>query len=105
MNTENPSDNNSITEIIHLLQAKQAYFADKYRVAAFGVFGSRIRGDHETDSDLDMLVEFTVPPTLFQFVRLQDELSALLGLPVDLVMKSALKPQISERILAEVVPV
>ena len=105
MNTENLPENNAITEIIHLLQAKQSYFADKYDVAAFGVFGSRIRGEHEGDSDLDILVEFTTPPTLFQFVRLQDELSALVDMPVDLVMKSALKPQISEQILAEVIPV
>ncbi len=105
MISKNLPNHKTIAEIILVLQAQQAYFTDKYSVVAFGLFGSRIRGENEMDSDLDILVEFNTPPTLFQFVRLQDELSSLLQLSVDLVMKSALKPQIGARILAEVVPV
>ena len=105
MSTKSFSETKTIDELIQLLQSQQPHFTDKYDVVAFGVFGSRIHGDHTADSDLDILVEFSTPPTLFQFIRLQDELSALLDLPVDLVMKSALKPQISEQILAEVISV
>lgn len=52
-----------------------------------------------------MLVEFERAPTLFQFVRLERHLATILGVKVDLVMKTALKPEIGERILAEVVTV
>ena len=42
---------------------------------------------------------------MFEFVRLERHLTAILGVKVDLVMKSALKPEIGKRILSEVVPV
>ena len=42
---------------------------------------------------------------MFEFVRLERELAALLGAKVNLVMKTALKPEIGKRILSEVVPV
>jgi predicted nucleotidyltransferase len=67
-----------------------------------GVFGSYVRGDQRSDSDLDLLVEFQEPPSLFQFIRLENELSDALGIDVDLVMKSALKPAIGRHILEEV---
>jgi predicted nucleotidyltransferase len=70
-----------------------------------GVFGSYVRGEATAKSDLDILVEYDRPPSLFQFVRLQRDLSELLGVPVDLVMKSALRPAIGQVILSEVVPV
>jgi predicted nucleotidyltransferase len=44
-------------------------------------------------------------PSLLTFVNLQNYLSDLLGVPVDLVMREALKPRIGERILAEVKPI
>lgn len=77
----------------------------QYGVRHLWLFGSHVRNEQTEVSDLDILVEFTTPPTLFQFVRLKDELSGLLGIPVDLVMKSALKPRIGEHILSESVPV
>lgn len=42
---------------------------------------------------------------MFEFVRLERHLTAVLDVKVDLVMKTALKPDIGKRILAEVVPV
>jgi len=67
-----------------------------------GIFGSYVRDEDKPGSDLDLLVEFQEPPTLFEFIRLENELSTLLGVNVDLVMKSALKPAIGRRILEEV---
>ena len=67
------------------------------------MFGSYVRGEAKPDSDLDVLVEYSTPPTLFEYVRLQNELSERLGGQVDLVMKSALKPVLGRRILEEVI--
>jgi predicted nucleotidyltransferase len=86
------------------LGAEKGFLADRYDVRSLGVFGSYVRGEADPQSDLDVLVEFANPPSLFQFVRLQNELSDLLGVRVDLVMKSALKPVIGERILEEYEP-
>lgn len=55
------------------------------------------------DSDVDLLVEFSRPIGLFEFVRLQRELSQILGHRVDLVTPAALKPQLRDRILGEAV--
>lgn len=77
----------------------------RYGVRTMGVFGSYVHGKPKRSSDLDILVEFDVAPTLFAFLDLKEHLSGLLGVKVDLVMRSALKPAIGERILAEVITV
>ena len=88
-----------------LLRAELPRLEGDYAVATLEIFGSYVRDQATTDSDLDLLVEFVVPPSLFRFQQLEDELSELLGVPVDLVMKDCLKPHLGQRILAEAVPV
>jgi predicted nucleotidyltransferase len=62
--------------------------------------------EQRAGSDLDVLVEFDDRLlSLLQFIALEDELSDMLGVKVDLVEKSALKPAIGRHVLAEVVPV
>jgi predicted nucleotidyltransferase len=75
----------------------------KYHVRYLGVFGSYVQGNPKKTSDLDVLVDFTEAPSLFEFIQLESDLSALLGVKVDLVMKSTLKPLIGQHILNEVV--
>lgn len=48
-------------------------------------------------------MDFSKTPSLFEFIELEDYLSDLLGIKVDLVMKGTLKPLIGRRILDEVV--
>jgi predicted nucleotidyltransferase len=75
---------------------------EEYNLCYIGLFGSYVRGEHTPQSDLDMLVEFSRNPTIFRFVHLEKHLSESLGIKVDLVMKSALKPNIGKQILREV---
>ncbi|QLC49339.1 nucleotidyltransferase family protein [Methanolobus zinderi] len=77
----------------------------KYSIKYLGVFGSYIRNEQTPQSDLDVLVEFSKPVSLLEYVRLELELSDALGVRVDLVSKTALKPRIGRHILAEVVEV
>ncbi len=55
------------------------------------------------DSDIDMLVDYfpEARPSLFDLIRLKNELSDRLGRPVDLGVKRALKPRYKDHILAE----
>lgn len=85
---------------VHLPELKQTR-----EVKTLGVFGSYARGDNKLKSDVDLLVEFQRAPTMFEFIRLERHLADLLGVKVDLVMKTSLKPEIGQRILGEVVPV
>lgn len=94
----------SLNEIVATLRAQLPALAEQYRVNSLGVFGSYVRGEQTPKSDLDVLVTFSEAPDLIEFIGLENDLSDLLGIKVDLVMKSALKPIIGKRILAEVVP-
>jgi len=94
-----------LEEIKRILQEHREELREKYRVKEIGIFGSYVRGEQRRKSDLDVLVEFEPDAgmDLISFVELEDYLSQLLGIKVDLVMKSALKPRIGERVLREVV--
>ena len=78
---------------------------ERYGVDSLGIFGSHVHNEQSKRSDLDVLVEFNRPIGLFGFVGLNDELSELLSIKVDLVMKSALRSRIGKRILEEVVQI
>ena len=75
----------------------------KYKFKEIGIFGSYAKNTQTAQSDVDILVDFEEPPSLFEFVGLKNELADLLNMDVDLVMKSALKPHIGKRIVQEVV--
>jgi len=75
-----------------------------YGVIMLGIFGSYARGNQREGSDLDLLVKFNAPIGLIRFIKLENELSDLLGVKVDLVVRDALKPRIGERILQELLP-
>ena len=75
----------------------------RFHVQYLGLFGSYSQGIPRQNSDLDVLVEFSETPSLFEIIELEGHLSDLLGVKVDLVMKNTLKPLIGRRILSEVV--
>ena len=56
-----------------------------------GIFGSFARGDNKKGSDIDILVEFKEAPSLLTLIKLENELSEILGVKVDLVTTGALK--------------
>jgi predicted nucleotidyltransferase len=87
------------------LQELRTQLEEEYQVDSIAIFGSYVREQQRPDSDLDVLVTFSTPPDLFQFIRLEDFLSDELGVQVDLVMKDTLKPRLGEQILHEAVPV
>jgi len=89
-------------DIQKVLSQRLAHLKQTYGVERLGLFGSFSRNEQTPDSDIDLLVEFTKPVGFFQFLRLEKELSELLGRKVDLVTRNALKPHIGQRILGEV---
>lgn len=91
--------------ITRILKEHKEELKDKYGVTEMGVFGSYVRGEQKEESDLDILVEFKPDSEigLLDFVGLENDLSNILGVKVDLVEKSVLKPRIGRHILGEVV--
>lgn len=96
-----------IEEIKKKLAELKPSLKEEFKVTSIGVFGSYLRGGEKKGSDLDVLVEFeeSAGLSLLDFVGLEDYLSEALGVKVDLVEKSALKPRIGKRILEEVVSI
>lgn len=78
---------------------------NKYGVSSIGVFGSYVKGEENKESDLDILVDFKESNnlSLLDFINMENYLSNLLKIKVDLVEKSSLKPRIGKYILKEVV--
>lgn len=93
----------TLTDIKDHLGRQKAKLAAQYTVKELGIFGSYVRGEQQPNSDLDILIDFDEYPSLLEFIGLEQALSEQLELPVDLVMKSDLKPRLRQRILQEVV--
>lgn len=66
-----------------------------------GVFGSYSRGEASTDSDLDLIVWFADQKSLLDVIRLERELSELLGVKIDLLTEQAVSPYLLDRIRQE----
>jgi uncharacterized protein len=92
-----------IEELKNQIEALKPVLRERFKVETIGIFGSYVRGEQKRKSDLDVLVEFSETPSLFEFVDLEDFLSQKLGTKVDLVMRDALKPRIRDSILKETV--
>lgn len=93
----------SLTTIKNVLKRKKPDIAKKYPIKTLGLFGSYVRGQQKKNSDLDVLVEFSRPIGLIKFLSLENYLSQLVGVKVDLVAKNALKPRIGKHILQETI--
>ena len=96
-----------LDEIKSTLAKHKEELRSECRVKEIGIFGSYVRGEQKKQSDIDLLVDFEESSnlTLLDFIRLENYLSGLLGVKVDLVEKQTLKPRIGKHVLAEVVNV
>lgn len=93
----------TLEEVRQCFIQHKSMLQERYQVRELGIFGSYVRQEQTETSDVDVLVEFSEMPGLLKFVNLENYLSDSLGVKVDLVHKSGLKPRIGKRILAEVV--
>jgi predicted nucleotidyltransferase len=96
-------NNNKVDEVISLLKKEKVFLKKKYKVNEIGVFGSYARGEQEEDSDIDILIDKDEAIGLLKLANLQNYLSSLIGIKVDLVIKKSLKPQIGKNILKEII--
>lgn len=62
------------------------------------LFGSYARGEEREDSDVDLLVKFdrSIPIGLFAYVRMNRELEEKLGCKVDLAEEGTLRPAVQK---------
>ena len=85
-------------------RAKILDLAAQYGAYNVRVFGSVARGEADSTSDIDFLVEMEPGRSLLDLGGLLMELQNLLDCPVDIVTDKGLRTRIRERVLAEAIP-
>ena len=78
---------------IDLPREQIAEFCQRWGITEFAFFGSVLRDDFGPESDIDVLVQFGADRglTLFDIVRMEDELRELFGREVDLADREAVE--------------
>lgn len=92
---------NQISLPIDAIQA----ICKQYPIKKLSVFGSVLRDDFTTQSDIDLLIEFLPDAgvTYFDLVDIQDTLSELIERKVDLLTPKALSPYFRDEVLRQAV--
>lgn len=82
---------------------KIVLFLKRYGVDKIGIFGSYVRDEATTESDIDILVNFSERITLLEFVRIERELSEAIDLKVHLLTEKCINPYLIDDIKKEMV--
>lgn len=102
----NISTSNFINNFSERLRAILPQLREQYGVQDLWLFDSYVRAEQQDVSDLDVLVSFENPHlSLIEFIQLEQQISELLGVRVDLVERETLKPEIGQCVLQEALPV
>ncbi len=75
----------------------------RYHIAHLSLFGSYARGDADKQSDVDLLVDFSVTPDLLTFIELEEFLSEKVGKKVDLIPQRKLKASLKNKVMKEAI--
>jgi len=90
-------------KVFELIAEKMQEIRNNFGVKRLGIFGSFSRGEATDFSDVDILVEFEKGEKSFDnFMNLKFYLEDLLGREIDLVTTDALRPELKDEILKEV---
>jgi predicted nucleotidyltransferase len=93
-------------DVLRILVEQRDELREKFGVKSLALFGSVARDETNDTSDVDLLIEFDRPITLFDLVAVQQRLeNALGGTRVDIVMRDAIFPAIREDILEDAIHV
>ena len=82
-----------VVKNIEIPQDKVVNFCQRWKITEFALFGSVLRDDFHSDSDIDVLATFAPDAqwSLFDHVDMQDELEAIFGRKVDLVSRRGIE--------------
>ncbi len=91
-----------LKKIKQILAQLKPELADKYHVSSIGLFGSVVRDDFNSSSDIDIIVDFSQPIGI-EFVDLANYIEKTLKTPVDLVSKNGVKQKYYKAIESEII--
>ena len=91
-----------LSDIKSSLVSSKPELIRKYGVSSLGLFGSVVRNDFSTESDIDIIVSFSKPIGI-EFIDLADELERMLKRKVDLVSRNGIRDKYFNVIEADIV--
>ena len=93
------TDLNSIKQILTQLKPE---LTDKYHVSSIGLFGSIVRDDFNSNSDIDIIVDFSKPIGI-EFIDLAEFIERKLKKSIDLVSKNGVKQKYFRTFESEII--
>lgn len=92
-------------EILNKLKEIKPVLYNKFYIKNLGLFGSYVRGENSASSDIDILIEYdeNAAFSLFTLISLEDFLTNLFNIKVDVVNRKSIKPDIKDNIMKEVI--
>lgn len=97
-------DNISKKGIIFYLKRNKQFFKEKFGITHIGVFGSVVRGEQNTQSDIDIIIEMEKDKKdIHNFLNFKRFLESQLGVEIDMGLENNIKPLIKEEIETEVI--
>lgn len=92
-------------DIVAKLKEIRPALTARYKVKEILLFGSFARGDQAENSDIDLLTEFNDNADLFDLIGLELFLEETFKRPIDVVPKKALRAELRENVLQQVVAI
>jgi predicted nucleotidyltransferase len=92
-------------DLLQRLKELKPELIRRYKAKEMGLFGSFVRGEQSSSSDVDLLVEFEEDADLFDLMGLTLLLEEKLQRKVDVVPRNALRPELRDVVLQEVMTV
>lgn len=95
----------TLGSIVRVLTRELPRLTAEYGIQSLGVFGSFVRGDEREDSDLDVLAKFKLALTFAALTDLEQELTQLLGIKVQVILNSSLyrRPYFGRNVLGHII--
>jgi len=95
----------TLEEIKKIIDEHRKEFETDYNAVNFFLFGSYARGEQDSESDIDFLIEFKEAIGLMKLAKLKIYLEELFKKNVDLGTPEGLKHFIRERVLKEAIKI
>ena len=87
-------DPEKVEKLIEFLKSQGA--------SKISIFGSYARNDHSPESDLDIMVDFSDRKSLIDLIGMEQELSDMIGIKVDLLTERSISPYILDEIRKDI---
>lgn len=91
----------TLDEIETTLKEQMPFLQEQFKVKKMGIFGSIARGEQDEAGDVDILVQFSEPIGSINYLNLENYLSEILGIEVDLVLKMGLCYPVAQEVQRE----